>query len=191
MGQAEPPARLFTIAKECHQTTAITLSPVKACPQKKHRGEDPDDSDNHVVLDLMADLSKVDRLYTGAGSTPEPPTAAPTAFKMFGKFTTQCTSPHCDSDDLVSIHTFPTPCAPSISDESDDNNDLENENLPPELDELCAPEAGAFAGDGYPCPAPPKSFLEKMAAIGTKQILAVAPDITAAKAALLDIELVL
>jgi hypothetical protein len=75
--------------------------------------------------------------------------------------------------------------------DSDDDNDLNSEIVPPELDELCAPEAGDFGGDGYPRPAPPKTFLEKMAALGTKQFLAVAPDITSAKAALTDIELVL
>jgi hypothetical protein len=53
------------------------------------------------------------------------------------------------------------------------------------------PEAGTFYGDGYPCPVPPKSFLDKMAALGVKQALAVAPDVTSAKAALTDIELFL
>lgn len=59
------------------------------------------------------------------------------------------------------------------------------------MDELCVPDAGTFSGDGYPRPAPPKTFVEKMAALGTKQALAAAPDITSAKAALTDIELVL
>jgi hypothetical protein len=75
--------------------------------------------------------------------------------------------------------------------ESDDDNDLDSEVIPPELDELCAADAGAFGGDGYPRPAPPKTFIEKMAALGTKQALAATPDITSAKAALMDIELVL
>jgi hypothetical protein len=75
--------------------------------------------------------------------------------------------------------------------ESDNDDDLDSEIVPPELDELCATDAGAFAGDGYPRPAPPKTFIEKMAALGTKQALAAAPDITSAKAALMDIELVL
>lgn len=74
--------------------------------------------------------------------------------------------------------------------ESDDDEG-DDEIVPPSFDELCAPEAGNFAGDGYPRPAPSKSFLEKMAALGTKQILAVAPDITTARAALIDIRLVL
>jgi hypothetical protein len=92
----------------------------------------------------------------------------------------------------ASIHTFPTPRAPSLLAESDsDEHDLDSEIVPPELDELCAVEAGAFGGDGYPRPVPPKSFIEKMAGLGTKQILAVAPDITTASAALTDIQLVL
>jgi hypothetical protein len=59
------------------------------------------------------------------------------------------------------------------------------------MDELCVPDAGTFSGDGYPRPTPPKTFVEKMAALRTKQALAAAPDITSAKAALTDIELVL
>ncbi|KAJ6602305.1 hypothetical protein B0H10DRAFT_2230189 [Mycena sp. CBHHK59/15] len=94
-------------------------------------------------------------------------------------------------DDHASVHTFPTPHAPSMLADSDDDNDLNSEIVPPELDELCAPEAGDFGGDGYPHPAPPKTFLERMAALGTKQFLTVAPDISLAKAALTDIELVL
>ncbi|KAJ7075762.1 hypothetical protein C8R43DRAFT_1092969 [Mycena crocata] len=38
---------------------------------------------------------------------------------------------------------------------------------------------------------PPQTFIEKMAALGTKQALAAAPDITSAKAALMDIQLLL
>ncbi|KAJ6615748.1 hypothetical protein B0H10DRAFT_1949634 [Mycena sp. CBHHK59/15] len=129
------------------------------------------------------------------GSMPETPTAAPMAFKLKGKLVfpannTGHHSPH-RNDDHASIHTFPTPHAPSILAESDDDGDLDNEIVPPELDELCAADAGAFGGDGYPHPAPPKTFVEKMAALGTKQALAAAPDITSAKAALTDIELVL
>ncbi|KAJ6621724.1 hypothetical protein B0H10DRAFT_1945251 [Mycena sp. CBHHK59/15] len=197
--------------KKAIKRAAITLSPVKSRLQKKHQDEDPDDRDNHVISPGLTAFTQEqvpstancedDNMFLGPtdhhtsvfhqGSVPEPPTAMPMAFKLFGKFTTGRTSPHCDSDDLASIHTFPTPCTSSISAESDDNNDLENENLPPELDKLCAPEVRAFPGDVYPCLAPPKSFLKKMAAIRTKQILAVAPDITATKAVLLDIELVL
>jgi hypothetical protein len=72
-----------------------------------------------------------------------------------------------------------------------DDDDLESEIVPPELDELCAADSGTFGGDGYPRPAPPKTFVEKMAAIGVKQAVAVAPDISSAKAALTDMELVL
>jgi hypothetical protein len=125
------------------------------------------------------------------GTTPETPTAAPMAFKLWGKIPrdTGHHSAH-DDDDNTSTHTFPAPHAPSIL-ESDDSDDLDNEIIPPELDELCVPDAGTFGGDGYPHPAPPKTFVEKMATLGTKQALAAAPSITSAAAALTDIELVL
>jgi hypothetical protein len=125
------------------------------------------------------------------GSTPESPTAAPLAFKLKGRLVAENSHhyPHQD-DDHASTHTFPTPRAASVLAESDDDN-LDSEIVPPEFDELCAGEAGAFGGDGYPRPAPPKTFVEKMAMFGKKQFLAVAPDITLAKAALTDIELVL
>jgi hypothetical protein len=116
------------------------------------------------------------------------------AFALKGKlFTAKIPanqSPLQDDDD-ASTHTFPTSHPPSMLAESDDDNDLDSEVIPPELDELCAADAGAFGGDGYPRPAPPKTFIEKMAALGTKQALAATPDITSAKAALMDIELVL
>ncbi|KAJ7083739.1 hypothetical protein B0H15DRAFT_802771 [Mycena belliarum] len=91
----------------------------------------------------------------------------------------------------MSTHTFPTPHPPSLLADSDNNEHLDNEIISPELDELCAADAGAFVGDGYPRPVPPQTFVAKMAALGAKQALAVAPDITSAKAALTDIELVL
>lgn len=103
------------------------------------------------------------------GSTPETPTDATMAFKLKGKWTTI----HQDSNDGASIHTFPTPHAPSMLAKSDNDSNPDNKIIPPEFDELCAPEAGAFPGDGYPCPVPSKSFFEKMAALGSKQILAV------------------
>lgn len=126
----------------------------------------------------------VDAFYQG--SRPEQPSAAPTAFVLKGKITTH--------NDRASINTFPSPSlrAPSVLTESEnDGNSPGDEMIPPELDELCAREAGTFSGDGYPRPVPPTSFLDKMAALGVKQALAVAPDVTSAKAALTDIELFL
>ncbi|KAJ7808307.1 hypothetical protein B0H14DRAFT_3482442 [Mycena olivaceomarginata] len=70
-------------------------------------------------------------------------------------------------------------------------SNLDSEIIPPELNELCAPDAGSFLGDGYPRPEPSKSFLERMACLGKKQILAIAPDITTAKYVLMDIQLFL
>jgi hypothetical protein len=71
------------------------------------------------------------------------------AFAIQGKIgPTECESPPHD-DDHASIHTFPTPCTPSLLAESDsDDHDLDSEIAPLELDELCAVEAGAFGGDG-------------------------------------------
>ncbi|KAJ6519197.1 hypothetical protein C8R45DRAFT_918270 [Mycena sanguinolenta] len=211
--------RLPSPKKAIKRVAAIALSPVKARPEKKHRRRDPDDSDKHAVLQSLPSHPTTDRIYSksmqepesGAancednddiflvdtnllqadyhtsvfhqGSTPESPTAAPMAFKLRGKLTRL----HHDSNDQASIHTFPTPDAPSMLAESDDDEEI----IPPEFDELCAPEAGSFLGDGYPRSAPSKSFLEKMAALGAKQILAVAPDITSASAALVDMELTL
>jgi hypothetical protein len=72
--------------------------------------------------------------------------------------------------------------------DSDENN---SEIISPEFDELCVPDTGVLSGDRYPRPEPSKNFLQKMAALGKKQILAAALDITSAKAALMDMELVL
>ncbi|KAJ6565098.1 hypothetical protein B0H10DRAFT_1965832 [Mycena sp. CBHHK59/15] len=191
--------------KAIKHVTTIALSPVKTCPQKKHRNTDhnhssvstqePESSTAAVQNpDVFMDDTNPAAHYHEfhQGSVPEPPTAAPFAFGLKGRLHLNNSqhTPHQD-DDHASVHTFPTPRAPSMLADSDDDNDLNSEIVPPELDELCAPEAGDFGGDGYPRPAPPKTFLEKMAALGTKQFLAVAPDITSAKAALTDIELVL
>ncbi|KAJ7472041.1 hypothetical protein FB451DRAFT_1521447 [Mycena latifolia] len=197
--------RLPSPKKAIKRVAAIALSPVKARQEKKRRSEDPEDDDltasmqepgpsaaNKENEDVFLEDPNPAAQYQSEfhqGSMPEPPTGAPMAFKLVGKFTANNTGYH--DDDNTSIHTFPTPRAPSMLAESDDNDDLDNEIIPPELDELCAAEAGAFGGDGYPRPAPPKTFVEKMAALGAKQALAAAPDITSAKAALTDIELVL
>ncbi|KAJ7680161.1 hypothetical protein B0H17DRAFT_1206149 [Mycena rosella] len=125
------------------------------------------------------------------GSMPETPTAAPMAFKLKGKLFTAENPGHQSDDDHASVHTFPTSHPPSVLADSDNGDDLDSEIVPPELDELCAADAGVFTGDGYPRPAPPKTFLEKMATLGTKQALSAAPDITSAKATLVDIKLVL
>ncbi|KAJ7683757.1 hypothetical protein B0H17DRAFT_1204893 [Mycena rosella] len=115
------------------------------------------------------------------------------AFKPKGKLFTAKNpghqSPHHD-DDHTSVHTFPPSHPPSILADSDNDDDPDSEIVPPELDELCAADTSAFTGDGYPHPALPKTFVEKMAALGTKQALAAAPNITSAKAALIDIELI-
>ncbi|KAJ7157452.1 hypothetical protein C8R46DRAFT_1294155, partial [Mycena filopes] len=121
------------------------------------------------------------------GRNPEPPTAAPPAFVLKGRLNLNSSQYPVPEADRAS----PTPRAPSFLDHSDDDNDLDSEIVSPDQDELCVPEAGNFGGDGYPRPAPPQTFVQKMAALGTKQFLAVAPDITSAKAALTDIELVL
>jgi hypothetical protein len=47
-------------------------------------------------------------------------------------------------------------------------SDLDSKVIPLELNELCVPDAGSFLGDGYPCPEPSKSFLERMACLGKK-----------------------
>ncbi|KAJ6613906.1 hypothetical protein B0H10DRAFT_2221886 [Mycena sp. CBHHK59/15] len=188
--------RLASPQKAIKCVAAIALSPVKARPQKKHRNNDPEDHElatsesiqepgpsaaNKENADVFLEDSDPVAQYQGEfhqGSTPETPTAAPMAFTLKGKLFTAKNpanqSPLQDDDP-----------------ESDNDNDLDSETVPPELDELCAVDAGAFAGDGYPRPAPPKTFIEKMAALGTKKALAAAPDITSAKAALMDIELVL
>ncbi|KAJ7237498.1 hypothetical protein C8J57DRAFT_1568187 [Mycena rebaudengoi] len=180
--------------KAMKRVAAIALSPVKARPQKKRREEEP--QDDHATNKENADVFVDNSNPSGAcetefhqGSIPEPPTAAPMAFKLRGKFTAG-PGPEHDSDraDCESTHTFPTPHEPSML---GDDDDLESEIVPPELDELCAADSGTFGGDGYPRPAPPKTFVEKMAAIGVKQAVAVAPDISSAKAALTDMELVL
>ncbi|KAJ7714597.1 hypothetical protein B0H16DRAFT_1742514 [Mycena metata] len=149
-----------------------------------------------------------ERFYAGGrvfyqGSTPEPVTSAPASFKLFGKLFQSKSKglahrDDADSVDRVSIATFPVEGAPSILGEPDYDGDDDNatadddtEVVPQELDELLAVEAGNFAGDGYPRPAPPQSFIEKMAALEKKQAVAVAPDITSARAALVDIQLVL
>ncbi|KAJ7713819.1 hypothetical protein B0H16DRAFT_1478397 [Mycena metata] len=198
------------------RVAAIALSPVKARPQKKPRDQGPED--NHSTTSMDSDIEEMapgldmeeitpvsdkedmdvfsDDTNLGAqyqhafhqGSTPETPTGAPMAFNLKGKLPRN-TDPRRD-DDNVSINTFPGSRAPSIL-ESDDGDDMDNEMVPPEQDELRVPEAGGFGGDGYPRPAPPQAFVEKMAAIGKKQALAAAPNITSAKAALTDIELTL
>ncbi|KAJ6617009.1 hypothetical protein B0H10DRAFT_1948692 [Mycena sp. CBHHK59/15] len=203
--------RLPSPKKAIKHVVAIALSPVKVHPEKKHRHDDPDNHHSTTSSSIhepepSADKENEDHFREDTnpaghywsefhqGSTPESPTGAPMAFGLKGKlFTannTGCHPPDSD-DDHTSIHTFPTPHAPSVLAESDENDDLDDEIVPPELDELCVPDAGTFGGDGYPCPAPPKTFVEKMAALGTKQALAAAPDITLAKAALTDIEPVL
>ncbi|KAJ6602943.1 hypothetical protein B0H10DRAFT_1958015 [Mycena sp. CBHHK59/15] len=191
--------RLPSPKKAIKHVAAIMLSPVKARPQKKHRSEDPEHNDsttskqepwpgtaNSENVDVFWEDTNPAAEYQNIfhqGSMLESPTAAPMAFNLVGKFTahnTGCHSPH--DDDHTSIHTFPTPHVPSmLAEEEDDNDDLDSEIIPPEFDELCAPDAGVFGGDGYPRPAPPKTFVEKMAALGTKQFLAVAPDITSDK----------
>ncbi|KAJ7343795.1 hypothetical protein DFH08DRAFT_810344 [Mycena albidolilacea] len=195
--------RLPLPKKAIKRVASIALSPVKNRLQKKRRNKDPENADpepntanseNHDVFLNNTNPPAADyhtgRLYQG--SRPEPPEAAPMAFVIQGKIgPTECESPHHDNDH-ASIRIFPTLCAPSLLAESDsDDHDLDNEIVPPELDELCAVEAGAFGGDRYPHPVPPKSFIEKMAGLWTKQILAVAPDIATASAALTDIQLVL
>ncbi|KAJ7698439.1 hypothetical protein B0H14DRAFT_3904789 [Mycena olivaceomarginata] len=199
---------------------AIALSPVKHV-EKKHRHKDPDDSDHShgvagfvpfLTLDSQSDKSSVsstqhseqancedDDVFMDAspppadfhmslfhqGSTPETSTAAPAAFKIVrGRLVTL----HRDSSDNISTHTFPAPDGASMLADSDEND---SEIMSPEFDELCVPDAGVFSGDGYPRPEPSKNFLQKMAALGKKQFLAAAPDITSAKAALVDMELVL
>lgn len=120
------------------------------------------------------------------GMTPEAPTAAPPAFVLKGRVNLRTPASHQEDG-----RASPTPRAPSIIEHSDDDNDLDSEIVAPEEDELCVQEAGDFGGDGYPRPAPPKTFVKKMEELGRKQFLAVAPDVTSAKAALTDIELVL
>ncbi|KAJ6629734.1 hypothetical protein B0H10DRAFT_2184301 [Mycena sp. CBHHK59/15] len=204
--------RLASPQKAIKCVAAIALSPVKARPQKKHRNNDPEDHElatsesiqepgpsaaNKENADVFLEDSDPVAQYQGEfhqGSTPETPTAAPMAFTLKGKLFTAknpANQSPLQDDDRASTHTFPISRPPSMLAESDNDNDLDSETVPPELDELCAVDAGAFAGDGYPRPAPPKTFIEKMAALGTKKALAAAPDITSAKAALMDIELVL
>ncbi|KAJ7732978.1 hypothetical protein B0H16DRAFT_1732494 [Mycena metata] len=207
--------------KAIKRVAAIALSPVKSRPQKKHRNDDHDVRMIPLacalrLMSLPKSMISVQEAAPGAadnlhdvfldaeypeyqtafhqGSTPESPTAAPIAFQLKGKFPpaeNTGASIHRD-DDNTSTHTFPAPRATSILAESDDDiDDLDDEIVPPEFDELCASDAGTFSGDGYPRPAPPKTFVQKMAALGTKQALAAAPDITSAGAALTDIELFL
>ncbi|KAJ7031101.1 hypothetical protein C8F04DRAFT_1186154 [Mycena alexandri] len=169
--------------KAIKRVAAIALSPVKARPQKKNRNTDPED-EVPVSESSAANIQNEDVFLADAntshhhefhqGSMPEPPTAAPPAFVLQGRInlnSSQYHGPHQEDD-----RASPTPRAPSILEHSDDDNDLDSEIVPPEEDELCVPEAGNFGGDGYPRPAPPKTFVEKMAALGTKQFLAVAPD---------------
>ncbi|KAJ6534918.1 hypothetical protein B0H19DRAFT_1080326 [Mycena capillaripes] len=182
--------RLPSPKKAIKRVGAIALSPVKARPQKKHRHEDPADDRSSIFLqepefgtaniedeDVFLDNTDPPTQYHEfhQGSMPEHPTAAPLAFKLKGRLAmnSECSSesPHHD-DDHASIQTFPPPHAPSLLAGSDDY-DLNSEIVPPELDELCHRRKPS------------------MAALGTKQILAVAPDITSANAALMDIELVL
>ncbi|KAJ7300724.1 hypothetical protein DFH08DRAFT_828180 [Mycena albidolilacea] len=197
--------RLGLPKKAIKRVAAIALSSVKAQPQKTHRHEDHDatasiqepepsaaNKENENVFLEDTDPAAQYQSEFHQGSTPETPAAAPMAFALKGKLFTAKNpahpSPHHD-DDGVSTHTFPTPRPSSMLADSDNDNDLDSEIVPPKLDELCAADAGAFGGDGYPCPAPPETFVEKMAALGTKQALAAAPDITSAKAALMDIKL--
>ncbi|KAJ6547721.1 hypothetical protein B0H10DRAFT_1969497 [Mycena sp. CBHHK59/15] len=201
-------SRLPSPKKAIKRVAAIALSPVKARPEKKHRHDDshhsttlssihePEPSADKENEDVFREDTNPAGQYWSEfhqGSTPESPTGAPRAFEFKSKlFTSNNTGCHPQrDDDHTSTHTFPTPHAPSILAESDEIDDPDDEIVPPEMDELCVPDAGTFSGDGYPRPAPPKTFVEKMTALGTKQALAAAPDITSAKAALTDIELVL
>ncbi|KAJ7691705.1 hypothetical protein B0H17DRAFT_1200839 [Mycena rosella] len=191
-------ARLASPKKAIKRVAAIALSPVKARAQKKHRNADPEDHDE--TEPIAAEKENEDVFLTDTdpaaqyqsefhqGSTPETPTAAPTAFKLKGKIFIAENPGHHD-DDNTSAHTFPTSRPPSVLADSDNDDDLDSEIVPPEHDELCAADAGVFTGDGYPRPSPPETYVEKMAALGTKQALSTAPDITSAKATLVDIQL--
>ncbi|KAJ7431693.1 hypothetical protein FB451DRAFT_1197768 [Mycena latifolia] len=192
--------RLASPKKAIKRVAAIALSPVKARAQKKHRNADPEDHDetepiaaekeNEDVFLADTDPAAQYQSEFHQGSTPETPTAAPTAFKLKGKIFIE-ENPGHHEDDNTSAHTFPTSRPPSVLADSDNDDDLDSEIVSPEHDELCAADAGVFTGDGYPRPSPPETFVEKMAALGTKQALSAAPDITSAKAALVDIQLVL
>jgi hypothetical protein len=70
----------------------------------------------------------------------------------------------------LSIHFRPR--APSILTESDNDDDGDNEIVAPELDELCAADAGTFGGDGYPRPAP---LLKKWPPSGPSKLLPLHP----------------
>ncbi|KAJ7205071.1 hypothetical protein C8J57DRAFT_1259086 [Mycena rebaudengoi] len=190
--------------KAIKHVAAIACSPVKSWPEKKQQPMDagtddpkenaaptPKNSGSNGLMDV--DLpAPSDHFFDifHQGSTPELPTGAPAAFKLKGRLN-RVHSTHSD-DDEVSVLTFPAPCEPSLLEShNEDDNDQDDEVVPPELDELCALDSGAFPGDGYPRPAPPASFVEKMEVIGAKQALAVAPDVTSALAALTDIQLFL
>ncbi|KAJ7037631.1 hypothetical protein C8F04DRAFT_1180368 [Mycena alexandri] len=189
--------------KKAIKRVASAFTPRKLRPSKKHRPEDPDDSNDDsssiIIQDADPDTinSEAEDVFTSPppapfhsgvfyqGSTPEPATAAPAAFKLSGRLFQPTHHAVDGADDRASISTFPTARAPPMLDaasECDDDGD--DEIVPPALDELCAVEAGNFGGDGYPRPAPSQSFLEKMTALGAKQAVAVAPDITNARAAL-------
>ncbi|KAJ7673356.1 hypothetical protein B0H17DRAFT_1140953 [Mycena rosella] len=186
--------RLASPKKAIKRVTAIALSPVKARAQKKHRNADPEDHDETEPIAaekenedvFLADTDPVAQYQSEfhQGSTPETPTAAPTAFKLKGKIFIAENPGHHD-DDNMSAHTFPTSRPPSVLANSDNDDALDIKIVPRNMMNSVPPMPV------FLCPSPPETFVEKMAALGTKQALCAAPDITSAKAALVDIQLVL
>ncbi|KAJ7268443.1 hypothetical protein C8J57DRAFT_1228146 [Mycena rebaudengoi] len=156
--------RLPSPKKAIKRVAAIALSPVKIRPEKKRRNDDTDHKENDARVEAQAPASNEDVLtdpiaegpsnYSDVfhqGSTPEPPTAAPRAFELKSRLKNfglnGVYSAHSESlaDDQASVHTFPAHHAPYML-ASDDDDDLIDENIPPQFDELCVPDAGCVGG---------------------------------------------
>ncbi|KAJ7656540.1 hypothetical protein B0H17DRAFT_1146195 [Mycena rosella] len=162
--------RLASPKKAIKRVAAIALSPVKARAQKKHQNADPEDHDMSTSMQETEPIAAEKENEDVFLAETDPVAQYQSKFH-------QRSMPETPTAALMAFKLK--------------GKLFTARDCSPELDELYAADAGVFTGDGYPRPAPPKTFLEKMAALGTKQALSAAPDITSAKAALVDIELVL
>ena len=163
---------------------------------------------SHEFFQSPAGVSSAQTCVFAQEMHPEPATSAP-AFVLLKSKLPQMRRVTIEeiADDTCSTRTFPTSVNPKMlvddMEIDDDQSDMYDEDVadpmddipvPPEEDELLAPDPGSFDGDGsgYPRPTPPEDFLRWMEkeAAHPGHVCAV-PSVTAAAQALSNLKLIL